>query len=134
MLGIEKLVDLAVRVLRVGKRIGEAAADGIQYTDAFALVSSFPDIQAIAPLVRPAFAELRNLTPEELADFEARVSREANLPDDRSVLGYVRQSLALTARTYAFVDSTYDTGKALVYDWGDLLGIQSLRGDDAVES
>lgn len=134
MLGIEKLVDLAVRVVRIGKRIGEAAADGIQYSDAFALVSAFPDIQAVAPLVRPAFAEIRNLTADELIQFEQRVSKEANLPTDRSVLGYVRQSLALTARTYSFVDTTYDTGKALVHEWGDLLGIEALRGDDAVES
>ena len=130
-LGIESLVNTAVAALRLGKRIADSAADGIQYSDAFALVGAFPDIQVIGVNAKPALKELKDLTVEEAADFSQRVAFSAGLPADQSTFGKIRASLGLCARTYKFVKNTFSEGKAIVYEFGDIFEIHALQGDQA---
>lgn len=125
-LGINALSDTAVSALRIGKRLAEAARDGVQYTDIFALAGAYPDISVVASSARQALRELRDLTPDEAQDFTRTVADRADLPYDDTSFGKIRQGIALCADTYEFIADTYDGGRQLVYRFGDLFDIGAL--------
>lgn len=121
-LGIENLTTLAVDAIIVGRDIGKALSDGVQLMDGFVIIQDFPKIAEIAQVAKPAFAELKDLTPGEAKDLAANVSARTGLPNDGTVLGKVKTALALAARTYAAVDEVLIVG----HEWGNLFQAKTI--------
>lgn len=115
-LGIENLVNVAIDSVKVTRAVGVAFKDGVQFTDAFTVLSQFPAIQHIAEIAPTAFKELRDLTPAEAKTAAQRIADGTGLPNDATLWGKVRTSLALSARTYGIVDDAI----AVAHEWGNL--------------
>lgn len=101
MYGIDNLVDIAVDAIQVGQDVAKQLEDGFQIlTDVPIIVfKDFSKIQNIASKAKSVGKELGDLTPDEIEDFELRVSTRTNLPATGIVIK-VRGALRLIARGY----------------------------------
>jgi hypothetical protein len=101
MIGIDNLVDVAVDAIQVGQDIATQLEDGFQIlTDVPVIVfKDFSKIQNIASKAKAVAKELGDLTPDEIEDFELRVSTRTNLPQS-GIVTKVRGSIRLIARGY----------------------------------
>jgi len=113
-LGIDALVLLAVNALQTTLEVFGSLKDGFQLPDLFVLVGNVDNVQTIAASAPQAWSEIKDLTPDELDQFEVRVSAEANLPNTE-VVAKVRTALRLASRAYRLVLE----GKELVEDFTD---------------
>lgn len=121
-LGIDNIVTLAVDAISVSRVLGTTFGDGLQFTDGFTIIQQYPVLLEIGRVAKPAFKEIRNLSPEESAEAAAKISELTGLPNDKTLWGKVRLSLGLAARTYKWVDS----GKALAHEWKDVFVASAL--------
>jgi hypothetical protein len=114
-LGFDTLVEVCVDVVATGRDIQAAASDGIQFTDAFVIVQDFGKIDYVGKHAAQALAELKDLTPDEADQAQSIIAQRTGLPDDASLMGKVRKSLRLAARTYRLATDAVD----LVHAWKD---------------
>ena len=107
-LGITTLVAIGIASFEVAADIKETQKDGFQLLPDLSTIAfkDFGKIQYVATNAPKAWEELKDLSPAELADFEAQVSAGANIPND-GVAGKVRASIRLAARVYAWGEQGY---------------------------
>lgn len=115
-LGIENLSLVFLNVIIVAKDLQKQLSNGFQYTDIFGLLQDFPLIEQLTKVAPAAFAELKDLTPDEARELANRISASANLPNDGTVLGKVKTALALLAETYDEANRV----KILTHKWQNL--------------
>lgn len=116
-LGIESLSLIGSTAIEVGRDMARVFGDGFQYMDIFALLKDFPLIEQISKVAPQAFRELKDLTADESKQLAAEIAENAKLPNDKSVLGKVKTSLALIAETYDEANRV----KILFHKWRNLV-------------
>jgi hypothetical protein len=108
-LGIENLVSIAIDAVAVAKSVAKELEDGFQPLRDVPTIAfgNFGKLQNIGAKAKPAWAEIKDLSPGEIEDFEERVASGAGIPNE-GVYGKVRKSLRLVARTYKVVEEAID--------------------------
>ena len=108
-LGIDNLVAIAVDGISVAKSVAHELEDGFQPLRDVPTIAfgNFGKLQNIGSKAKQAWAEIKNLEPEEIEDFELRVANQAGIPNE-GVYGKVRASLRLVARTYKVIEEAID--------------------------
>lgn len=103
-LGIDNLVAIAVDGISVAKSVAHELEDGFQPLRDVPTIAfgNFGKLQNIGSKAKQAWAEIKNLEPEEIEDFELRVANQADITNE-GVYGKVRASLRLVARTYKVI-------------------------------
>jgi hypothetical protein len=101
VLGIENLVTVAVNAIVVAQDVDGQLDDGFQpFTDIPAIAfKDFGKLQAIAAVAPAALRELGDLTPDEVDEFEARVSSATSLPST-GLIGKGRRVIRYAAKVY----------------------------------
>lgn len=100
-LGIDNLVSVSVDAILVGKDMKAQFADGFQLLPDLSAIAfkDFGKIQNVASKAKDAWSEIKDLSPEEIEEFEERVANGAGIPNE-GVYGKVRTGLRLAARAY----------------------------------
>lgn len=108
-LGIDNLVSIAIDGISVAKSVARELEDGFQPLKDIPTIAfgSFGKLQNIGTKAKQAWAEIKDLEPEEIESFEERVANGAGIPNE-GVYGKVRKSLRLVARTYKVVEEAID--------------------------
>lgn len=108
-LGIDNLVSIAVDAVDVAKSVAKELQDGFQPLRDVPTIAfgNFGKLQNIGSKAKQAWAEIKDLEPEEIESFEERVANQAGIPNE-GVYGKVRKSLRLVARTYKVVEEAID--------------------------
>lgn len=118
-LGIDNIVKLGIDSILLIKQVGPSFSDGFQATDIFVVIQQYPKIVSIGMVAKPAFAEIRNLDPQEAKEAAQRIADGAKIANDGTVWGRVAQGLALGARTYNW----FDEGKVILYEWKNIFDV-----------
>lgn len=121
-LGIDNLVSISIDAIKVTQDVKEALKDGFQpLKDVPAIAfNDFGKLQNISAKAKSAWAEIKDLDPEEIETFEERVADGAGIPNE-GVYGKVRVALRLSARVYRVVDECVD----IVHDAKELFAEQN---------
>jgi len=100
-LGIDNLVAVGIDAILVGKDMKAQFADGFQLLPDLSAIAfkDFGKIQNVASKAKQAWEEIKDLSPDEIEDFEVRVSEGASIPNE-GVFGKVRKGLRIGARAY----------------------------------
>ncbi len=108
-LGIDNLVSIAVDAVDVAKSVAKELQDGFQPLRDVPTIAfgNFGKLQNIGSKAKQAWAEIKDLEPEEIESFEERVANQAGIPNE-GVYGKVRKSLRLVARTYKVIEEAID--------------------------
>ena len=108
-LGIDNLVSISIDAIAVSKHVKEQLEDGFQPLKDIPVIAfaDFGKLQNIGNKAKQAWNEIKDLEPEEIEDFEVRVSQGAGIPNE-GVYGKVRGSLRLAARSYRLVEEAID--------------------------
>lgn len=108
-LGIDNLVSIAVDAVDVAKSVAKELQDGFQPLRDVPTIAfgNFGKLQNIGSKAKQAWAEIKDLEPEEIESFEERVANQAGIPNE-GVYGKVRKSLRLAARTYKVIEEAID--------------------------
>lgn len=116
-LGIDNLVSIAVDAVDVAKSVAKELQDGFQPLRDVPTIAfgNFGKLQSIGSKAKQAWAEIKDLDPEEIESFEERVANQAGIPNE-GVYGKVRKSLRLAARTYKVIEEAID----IVHDAKDI--------------
>ena len=123
-LGIENLTRLGVDLVALYTPLSKALGDGFQGSDLFVILSQYGIIQDIGKIAPQAFKEIGDLTPDEADQLEAAISEQAKLPNDGTVLGKFKTTLALTAETYEVADDA----KKVLHKWRNLFQSNKIEG------
>lgn len=100
-LGIDNLVTVSIDAILIGRDVKDQLDDGFQpFTDIPTIAfKNFGKIQEVAAVAPQAGREILDLTPDELEEYEVRVSAATGLPNT-GIAGKARKSLRYVARVY----------------------------------
>lgn len=118
-LGIDNIVRLGIDSILLIKQVGPSFSDGFQATDIFVVIQQYPKIVSIGMVAKTAFAEIRDLDPEEAKEAAQRIADGAGIKNDGTVWGRVAQGLELGARTYNW----FDEGKVILHGWKNVFNV-----------
>jgi hypothetical protein len=84
MLGIEKLKEVLVALIRIGNKVDSVTQDGFQLlTDGAALLPNVTDLIVVLKNGKEAVAQLKDLDPLEREDLLLELQDELDLADDK---------------------------------------------------
>lgn len=129
-LGIDSIVQIGIDSINLIKKVGPAFKDGFQGGDIFVVIQQYPTIVSIGMVAKPAFAEIKDLDPEEAKLAAGRIAKGTGLPNDNTIWGKVNLGLALGARTYEW----FDEGKVLVHEWKNVFAATAFLDAQEIDA
>lgn len=100
-LGYKELVDTVADVIDLATKLGETFADGIQLSDAFVLLAEAQNIEEIYKDFPTAWAELKDLDPDEAKLAMDELAARLNAPEG-SIIDIVEEGFGLVTKGYLF--------------------------------